>query len=101
MAQGISEAREKDCAKHTSAVNVMARPGLAKVRQTELVAGILRVIAEYTDGFCAVRHADDKDLTTSGMVFKFSTDAKRAKFKERIPQYLHSAITTHLAISNL
>ena len=86
---------ERDCSKHNKRVTVkLDELKLTRKQHPNLIAGLLRVVAEYTDGFCAVELARDDDLTASkGMGFWFSDADKQALFKKRIGIYLEEEIS--------
>ena len=90
---------ERNCDKHTKKVTVkIDRSRLEKKQHSNLIAALLRQIADYTDGWCATEHAKDVDLdSASGMVFYFTTDERRDLFKNRISYYLREDIDTALS----
>jgi hypothetical protein len=92
---------EHNCSSHTKKVTVrLDEAKLEKQQRSNLIAGLLRVIAEYTDGFCAVELADDADIVKdSGMQFWFTTSDKQETFKNRIRIYLRADISGALAVS--
>lgn len=85
---------EHDCDKHVKKVIVtLDRSKLKKKQHTNLIAALLRQIADYTDGWCSTEHAKDNHLDhASGMTFYFTSDAKRSKFMDRIGLYLRADI---------
>jgi len=89
---------ERDCSKHVKGVIVtLDREKLKKKQHTNLIAALLRQIADYTDGWCSTEHAKDEDLdAASGMTFWFTTDEKRSSFISRIGYYLREDIDTAL-----
>jgi len=97
----LSEA-EKDCAAHSLLVNVVHTPALPKPnRQPKIIAGLLRIIAENTDGRCAFRGATDSKLQSTGMVFRFTTDVKRDEFIKRIKLYLDPVVQLQLSVAKI
>jgi hypothetical protein len=92
---------EHDCSKHLKKVVVtLSRSRLQKKQHTNLIAALLRQIADYTDGWCATELARDADLdTSSGMAFYFTTDDKRTEFINRIGFYLRQDIEAALTAS--
>ncbi len=89
---------ERDCSKHIKRVVVtLNKSKLQKKQHSNLIAALLRQIADYTDGWCATEHAQDADLEkTSGMTFYFTTNDKRSKFIDRIGFYLREDIDSAL-----
>ena len=89
---------ERDCGKHVKrAIVTLDRSRLQKKQHTNLIAALLRQIADYTDGWCATEYAYDADLeSSSGMTFYFTTGDKRTKFIDRIGFYLRGDIDTAL-----
>jgi hypothetical protein len=90
---------EHDCSKHLTKVLVsLDQSKLQKKQHTNLIAALLRQIADYTDGWCATELARDADLEPGkAMSFYFTTDAKRTQFKDRIGLYLRSDIDSALS----
>lgn len=85
----LAESSEHDCDRHTHAVTVKyLKTTDAPTRVPGIIAGLLRVLAQYTDGLCALRKATDENLTTKGMVFHFSSKKKVEQFVGRIRMYL-------------
>lgn len=93
---------EVDCSKHTLRVRVsLDKSKLETGRRTGLIAALLRQIADYIDGFCVTRDADDADLEPPrSMVFRFSSDSKRTEFDKRIRLYLKGDINAALTRTN-
>jgi predicted Mrr-cat superfamily restriction endonuclease len=93
---------EQDCSKHVKRIVIKLDANkLEAKRKSGLIAALLRVIAEYTNGFCAVEHADDADIVSSdGMHFWFTTEEKRAEFEKRIGFYLDADIVAALSASH-
>lgn len=81
-AEILGEAQEQNCDQHVHPLIVTYEPrGSAKQHSTGLTAALLRVIAVYEDGFCAVRGAEDADLTEpEGLRFHFTSDEKLKAF---------------------
>jgi hypothetical protein len=90
---------ERDCTKHIKRVVVtLEKSELEKNQHSNLIAALLRQLADYTDGWCSTEHAQDADLDTeSGMTFYFTTDEKRTKFINRIEYYLRKDISDALS----
>ncbi len=97
----ILEGAERDCANHTFHVNVLHTPAKPPSRRIKVLAGILRVLAENTDGRCAVRAATDASLTTTGAIFHFTSDAKRDEFIIRIRVYMDQTSQRQLSVSKV
>ena len=93
------QAAETDCSKHVFPVRVKFEKRTA--HSARIIGGLLRILAEYTDGYCSYRDALDEDLTQSGMIFRFTTDEKRAAFIATIPAYLSADIVKQLTITRL
>ena len=89
---------ERDCRKHIKKVVVtIDRDKLEKKQHSNLIAALLRQIADYTDGWCATEYAKDADLDkTSGITFYFTADDKRDSFINRIAFYLREDIADAL-----
>jgi len=87
-----------ECPKHTYQILVSLDASHLKSKQhSNLVAALLRQIAEYTDGFCAVHDADDEDLLPlRTMAFWFTSEEKRTLFAKRIELYLRADINAAL-----
>lgn len=85
---------EHDCSKHIKKVLVtLDKSKLTKNQHSNLIAALLRQIADYTDGWCSTEYAKDKDLESdSGMTFYFTADDKRTSFINRIGNYLREDI---------
>lgn len=90
---------EKKCSSHTKGVNVSVDDKLPSKYDLKIIAGVLRVIAENTDGYCANKHADNEDLNKAGMIFHFTTEEKRNNFKRDVGEYVPSGIKTHLKVT--
>jgi hypothetical protein len=90
--------RESNCDEHIEHVRVRWRE-TKQSKALRIVAGILRVLAEHTDGFCAYQHADDADFISPGMSFWFRTEKLANEFRKRIPTYLTSTHAAKLEIS--
>ena len=97
----ILEEAERDCANHTFHVNVLHTPTTPRSRRTKVLAGILRVLAENTDGRCAMRAATDAKLTTTGATFHFTSDAKRDEFISCIRYYMDQTSRRQLSVSKV
>jgi hypothetical protein len=95
----LSEA-ERNCEDHTLRVLVSHRRG-SPSRRPAIIAGLLRVLAENTDGWCANRGATDEDLITTGMVFSFTSDDKRDEFIARLPQYLSASVRQQITAAKI
>jgi hypothetical protein len=91
---------ERDCSKHTFGVRVRYFCNPLKHR-TSIVAGLLRVLADHTDGYCANRDANDVDLTKSGMLFHFTSDVKRDEFMQAIQRYLRKEVRDCLTVNKV
>ena len=93
---------ERDCSKHTFRIRVsLDKAKLAKKQRSNLIAALLRQIADYTDGYCATEGADDSDLEPGrSMSFWFTSEDKRAEFDKRIGLYLRSDIVSALTRTN-
>jgi hypothetical protein len=97
----LSEA-ERSCDAHTFKVRVLHLPSKPSTRQSKVIAGLLRVLAENTDGWCANKGATDADFTTTGMVFHFTSDAKRDEFiTKRIRPYLEPVVRQQISVSKV
>lgn len=81
-AEILGEAQEENCDQHVHPLIVTyERKDTAKQHRTDLIAALLRVAAVYEDGFCAVRGAEDADLTApEGLRFHFTSDEKLKAF---------------------
>jgi len=74
---------------------------LQKNQHSNLIAALLRQLADYTDGFCATQLANDADLSPGkSMSFWFTSDDKRKSFDDRIGYYLRSDIDAALTRTN-
>jgi hypothetical protein len=91
IAELVEEAAA-DCSAHTYAVRVTYTCPPGKQHRLSIIAGLLRIMADHTDGFCATRGATDDDLPTPGMIFRFTSDAKRDLFIRRITIYLSAGV---------
>lgn len=89
---------EHDCSKHTTRLRVALDKGKLKSKQRhDLIAALLRQLADYTDGYCATEGADDADLEPGkSMSFWFTTDEKRETFDDRIRWYLRADVNDAL-----
>ena len=94
-----SRAAESDCSLHVFPVRVKIEKRTA--HHARIIGGLLRILAEYTDGFCSYRDALDTDLTQAGMIFRFTTEEKRTLFCQRIPFYLSAETARQLTITTL
>jgi hypothetical protein len=93
---------ETDCSAHTSRVKVVHRPAKPKTnRRPNIIAGLLRILAENTDGRCAFRGATDAKLITTGMIFSFTSDKKRDEFMTRIRLYLDDVVRDQLDVGKI
>lgn len=99
----ILEGAETDCSAHVRGVSVVyaRRPERRLRHSTRIVAGLLRILADHTDGFCANRGADDADLVATGMVFRFTSDAKRDQFIARMGRYLEPDLLERLSATRI
>ncbi len=90
-AEVLGEAEENcDQHVHVMIVRYTCDPA-AKGHRTETIAALLRVLAIYEDGYCAVRDAEDDDLKPpSAMRFRFTSLAKRQAFHAAAKLYLNS-----------
>jgi hypothetical protein len=90
---------EHDCDKHIENVRVtLDSSKLKKKQHTNLIAALLRQIADYTDGWCSTEFAKDANLeSNSGMIFYFTSDDKRTTFINRIGYYLREDIDAALS----
>jgi hypothetical protein len=90
---------EQNCNEHTEKVVVtIDTEDLKKKQHTNLIAALLRQIADYTDGWCATEYAKDENLESRfGMIFYFTSDEKRTRFIGRIGFYLRKDIATALS----
>lgn len=92
---------ERNCDAHTFAVRVRHTPA-KPARQSKVIAGLLRVLAENTDGWCANKGAVDTLFKTTGMLFHFTSDKKRDEFiKTRIALYLDTAVQAQLTVTKV
>lgn len=93
---------ERDCSKHTFRIRVSLDVAkLAAKQQSNLIAALLRQLADYTDGFCATEGADDADLKPGrSMSFWFTSTDKRKQFNDRIAFYLRADINAALTRTN-
>ena len=89
---------ERDCSKHTERLKVsLDSAKLKKKQHSNLIAALLRQLADYTDGWCATEGADDADLAAGKEIsFWFTTDEKREQFDKRIGWYLRADINDAL-----
>lgn len=89
---------ERDCSKHTECLKVsLDSTKLKKKQHSNLIAALLRQLADYTDGWCATEGADDADLAAGkAMSFWFTTAEKREQFDNRIGWYLRVDINDAL-----
>jgi hypothetical protein len=89
---------EHDCSKHLLKTRVSLNPSkLEKSQHYNLIAALLRQIADYTDGWCATEYAKDADLAPSkAMTFYFTSEEKRTQFDNRISIYLRKDINDAL-----
>ena len=90
---------ERDCSEHIHHVIViLSLATLKKKQHSNLIAALLRQIADYTDGWCATELAKDADLISpDGMTFYFTDDEKRTQFINRIGFYLREDIADALS----
>jgi hypothetical protein len=90
---------EYDCSKHIKKVIVtLDESKLEKKQHPNLIAALLRQIADYTDGWCSTEFAKDANLESkSGMIFYFTRDDKRTKFIDRIGFYFRKDIEAALS----
>jgi hypothetical protein len=95
----LSEA-EQDCQDHTFKVSVVHRPK-KPVRRSKVIAGLLRVLAENTDGWCAFRGATDATLVTTGMIFSVTSDEKRDGFITRVANYLSTSVRQQISLTKI
>ena len=102
LGRALEEAA-RDCAAHVNPVSVVYAPppGIKRHYRPKIVAALLRVLAEHTDGFCANRGADDADLIATGMVFRFTSDAKRDEFIARMRVYLRLDLRDRLSATKI
>ena len=84
----LDESREHNCSQHTVVVKVLYTDADPK-RRSKIIAGLLIVLAECTDGFCAAKGVEASDLTFPGMKFRFTSSKKVKEFKKRVAWYLH------------
>lgn len=93
---------ERDCSKHIKKVTAhLDTTELKKKQHTNLIAALLRQIADYTDGWCSTELAKDEDLVSpSSMVFYFTTDKKRTQFINRVGFYLREDIDAALTVED-
>jgi hypothetical protein len=91
---------ERDCSNHTWRVVVTLNKELLEKKQhSNLIAALLRQIADYTDGWCSTEYAKDADLDGSGgITFYFTEGAKQTKFIDRIGYYLRNDIAAALTV---
>jgi hypothetical protein len=102
MVDAVLAEAEVDCSAHTLKVRVTHRPAKPKAtRLPGIIAGLLRILAENTDGRCAFRGATDASLVSTGMVFSFTTDEKRNLFIRRIRLYLDEVVRQQLSVSKI
>jgi hypothetical protein len=89
---------EHDCSNHLKRLRVTLDPAkLIGKQRSNLIAALLRQLADYTDGFCATQLADDEDLKPGKSIsFWFTTDSKRQEFDNRIACYLRADINAAL-----
>ena len=92
---------ERDCTEHTFRVSVLHESAQPPIRQTKVLAGLLRVLAENTDGRCAFRGATDRALVTDGALFSFTSDAKRNEFIKCLRLYLDASSQQQLSVSKV
>jgi len=93
---------ENECEDHTLAVVVKFQNDGKLTKQVRIIGGILRVLAEHTDGFCATDGADDPDLIApSGMVFHFIEEKRQRLFIERIKHYLRGELFERITATNI
>jgi hypothetical protein len=95
----LSEA-ERNCEDHTFQVQVIHRRG-SPPRRPAVIAGLLRVLAENTNGWCANRGATDEDLVTTGMIFNFTSDDKRDEFITRIANYMSNSVRQQISAAKI
>jgi len=93
---------ERDCGKHTIRIYVsLDESKLIKKQHSNLIAALLRQLADYTDGYCATEGADDADLKPGrSMSFWFTSADKRKKFNDRIGFYLRADVDAALTRRN-
>jgi len=85
---------EENCDQHVHwiAIRYTCDPA-AKGHRTEVIAALLRVLAIYEDGFCAVRGAEDHDLAPpSSMRLHFTSSGKRKAFHAAAKRYLNADV---------
>lgn len=89
---------ERDCSKHTYEIRVaLDEAKLTRKQHSNLIGGLLRQLADYTDGYCATKAADDAGLRPGrSMSFWFTSKEKQEKFDKRIAIYLRSDIDAAL-----
>jgi hypothetical protein len=93
---------ETDCEDHTLKVRVGVKtPPLAPAFDEEVVAGLLRWLAQCTDGRCATRDAKTAHLMGQGMVFHFTSDLKRDEFRQMLVAYLPNALRQRLTFKKI
>jgi hypothetical protein len=94
---------EGDCTQHLKKVLVtLNQAKLEKKQHSNLIAALLRQIADYTDGWCSTELAKDADLESSkGMTFYFTTEDKQTLFIDRIVFYLRSDVSAALKASKI
>lgn len=90
------EEAEVDCSAHTHGVNVHYVAKGKPTPSAKIVGALLRVLAEHTDGRCAVRGATDSDLAKQGAIFRFTSEEKRGEFLRRFPVYLSDRVRGNL-----
>ena len=101
IASDILGEAEEDCSEHMHPVNVLYTcDPAANGHRTEVIAALLRVLAIYEDGFCAVRGAEDHDLAPpSRMLLRFRSAAKRSAFLASKNRYLDKDVRNCLSFT--
>ena len=85
----VALSEEHDCSAHTVKLRVRYEPRpLANGLDPNVVAGHLRVIGAAIDNYCVYRGARSADFRNSGMVFRFTDEAKRDQFRADCAKYL-------------
>ena len=92
---------EENCDRHLVRLSVSyVCDAVAKGHRLEVVAALLRLLATYEDGFCAVRGSEDRDLTPpSKLAFRFTSYDKRRAFTRSAKLYLNEDVYNCLSFT--
>ncbi|HZR03158.1 MAG TPA: hypothetical protein VFA81_08320 [Burkholderiales bacterium] len=72
-----------------------------KPKRLEIIAALLRTLAEQTGGYCAARDATDNRFISGNMVFSFTSKEQRAKFRQRVERYLSESARGCFVLTDL